>query len=39
MFRNFDDGMKILNLTAELNLEIMIYFINAHKYPVISEFD
>ena len=39
MFRNFDDGMKILNLTAELNLEIMTQFINAHKYPVISEFD
>lgn len=39
LFRNFDDGMKILNLEHELNLDIMVQFINSHKFPMVAEFD
>lgn len=39
LHRNFDDGVKVLSLDAELNLEIMTQFTDAHKFPLVSEFD
>ena len=39
MYRSFDDGVKALDLTGGVNPEAIKQFIDAHRYPIVCEFD
>ena len=39
LFRSFDDGHKYLTGTSMLSAENMKSFINAHRFPVVMEFE
>lgn len=39
MYRQFDDGVKALDLTGGVMSEAIKQFIDAHRYPIVCEFD
>jgi protein disulfide-isomerase A1 len=39
VFRSFDDGTKALDLTEGVSSDAVKQFIEAHRYPIVSEFD
>ena len=39
LYRNFDDGTKAMDLNSGVSQEAVKQFIDAHRYPMVSEFD
>lgn len=39
MYRSFDDGVKALDLSGGVSSDAIKQFIDAHRYPIVCEFD
>jgi hypothetical protein len=40
LYRSFDDGHKALDLSSgSISADAIKQFIDAHRYPIVSEFD
>lgn len=39
LYRGFDDGVKAIDFNGKVDAEAIKQFIDAHRFPIISEFD